>query len=401
VGIYDFGFGKLNAVEKPSVGRPYDGNSFFSTLRKAAEKVFQYNAFENQGVIYAICLRVEPTKTPPPDSWVANVFGADAEAGSDTVPGETTTNLRTGASTQSSPKTENKYWLSIKARIPELHAHIPDPTSNEAKGKVNFYINMHPTFMSAEPVGASIEIPAPGDIIKVDFQDRTNFSQPLYLGRVAQGTLINTDDNPAKQIFVNIRDGGELRTDGGLSGAGIPNNSNVSNGQISPPEECQPIGDDFAYAKVNGNWQCIGKISLSSIGNGQSLRSDAASKFFAMAGNCPETITPSTAFRSMAKQTQLFQRLGPGTAAPPGKSNHQSGIAVDIKELSNPNNVNYEAVYSWMSQNAEKYNFYRTVFTRPRNEPWHWEYIDDADERASQRPEFVKKAKDPNFRYSR
>ncbi len=81
---------------------------------------------------------------------------------------------------------------------------------------------MHPTFMSAEPVGASIEIPAPGDIIKVDFQDRTNFSQPLYLGRVAQGTLINTEDNPAKQIFVNIRDGGELRTDGGLSGAGIP-----------------------------------------------------------------------------------------------------------------------------------------------------------------------------------
>ena len=68
VGIYDFGFGKLNAVEKPSVGRPYDGNSFFSTLRKAAEKVFQYNAFENQGVIYAICLRVEPTKFPTPRS---------------------------------------------------------------------------------------------------------------------------------------------------------------------------------------------------------------------------------------------------------------------------------------------------------------------------------------------
>ena len=123
-------------------------------------------------------------------------------------------------------------------------------------------------------------------------------------------------------------------------------------------------------------------------------------KFFAMVGSCPETITPSTAFRSMAKQTQISKKY-PKNAAPPGKSRHQSGIAVDIKELSNPNNINYEAVYSWMSQNAEKYNFYRTVFEKPKSEPWHWEYIDDADERASQRYEFVKNAKDPQFRYSR
>jgi hypothetical protein len=401
VGIYDFGFGKLNAVEKPSVGRPYDGNSFFSTLRKAAEKVFQYNAFENQGVIYAICLRVEPTKTPPPDSWVANVFGADAEAGSDTVPGETATNTRTGASTQSSPQTENKYWLSIKARIPELHAHIPDPTSNEAKGKVNFYINMHPTFMSAEPVGASIEIPAPGDIIKVDFQDRTNFSQPLYLGRVAQGTLINTEDNPAKQIFVNIRDGGELRTDGGLSGAGIPNNSNVSNGEISPPDECQPSTDSFAYK----GGKCIGKIDLVNIGNGQKLRKDAAERFQMMKGAAPVDLTPSSGFRTMAKQTELYNRLGRGRAAKPGTSNHQNGIAVDINALGPINQIRnskrYEEVYTWMMENAEKYNFYRTVFGSPTNEPWHWEYIDDTDERASQRAKFAKNAKNPNYRYQR
>jgi hypothetical protein len=54
-----------------------------------------------------------------------------------------------------------------------------------------------------------------------------------------------------------------------------------------------------------------------------------------------------------------------------------------------------------MMENAEKYNFYRTVFGSPTNEPWHWEYIDDTDERASQRAKFAKNAKNPNYRYQR
>ena len=51
-------------------------------------------------------------------------------------------------------------------------------------------------------------------------------------------------------------------------------------------------------------------------------------------------------------------------AAKPGRSNHQSGIAVDISAQKGSKS------YSWLVQNAWKYGFIRAV----RKERWHWEY---------------------------
>jgi hypothetical protein len=73
-------------------------------------------------------------------------------------------------------------------------------------------------------------------------------------------------------------------------------------------------------------------------------------------------------FRSNEKQAQLYEdwKAGVGNpAAKPGYSNHQSGRAIDINLLGVPRET-----YAWLTKNAARYGFRRTV----PSEPWHWEY---------------------------
>lgn len=72
-------------------------------------------------------------------------------------------------------------------------------------------------------------------------------------------------------------------------------------------------------------------------------------------------------FRTLDQQRALYRawRGGYGNkAAVPGRSNHQSGRALDIA-------VGDDGVYEWLRANASSYGFARTV----RGEPWHWEYM--------------------------
>jgi LAS superfamily LD-carboxypeptidase LdcB len=68
-----------------------------------------------------------------------------------------------------------------------------------------------------------------------------------------------------------------------------------------------------------------------------------------------------------------------GTAAYPGTSNHQAGIAADIDVGPHINENRYlgammqHPAYIWMFQNAEKYGFDNKEGRRI-NEPWHWVY---------------------------
>jgi hypothetical protein len=74
-------------------------------------------------------------------------------------------------------------------------------------------------------------------------------------------------------------------------------------------------------------------------------------------------------FRTMAEQQYLYGCYihcncnSCNLAAPPGHSNHQSGHALDL-------NTSEGRVYSWLSSNAARFGFRRTVPT----EPWHWEW---------------------------
>jgi zinc D-Ala-D-Ala carboxypeptidase len=77
----------------------------------------------------------------------------------------------------------------------------------------------------------------------------------------------------------------------------------------------------------------------------------------------------ASGFRTAAEQRALFRawRKGRGhKAALPGRSNHQSGRALDIAGILAP------GALPWLEANAAAFGFKRTV----KNEPWHWEYVD-------------------------
>jgi len=74
-------------------------------------------------------------------------------------------------------------------------------------------------------------------------------------------------------------------------------------------------------------------------------------------------------FRTHQHQTRLFRAWRKGQrmrAARPGRSNHQSGRALDIAVKTVP------GAGEWLESNAARFGFKRTV----AKEPWHWEYVE-------------------------
>ncbi len=77
------------------------------------------------------------------------------------------------------------------------------------------------------------------------------------------------------------------------------------------------------------------------------------------------TLVVVSGFRTMQKQRELYAlyKRGRGNlAAPPGYSNHQSGLALDL-------NARAPGVYRWLTRNGGRFGFIRTV----PSENWHWE----------------------------
>lgn len=129
-------------------------------------------------------------------------------------------------------------------------------------------------------------------------------------------------------------------------------------------------GTETAY--VNGKKTTI---TLTDIGNGKKLRSDAAAAYLAMRASAAAdgvTLSPNSAFRTMAEQERLYSLYlkGKGNlAARPGYSNHQGGISLDLNSGTGVSGY-LSKVYRWLFLNAKDFGFKNDV----RGEPWHWTY---------------------------
>jgi hypothetical protein len=103
--------------------------------------------------------------------------------------------------------------------------------------------------------------------------------------------------------------------------------------------------------------QEVEKISPELLGHYNTLRAQAAT-----AGH---EIKLNSGWRSFPDQQELWDdNPNPSEVAPPGRSNHQNGIAIDINTGSFGSSM-----YEWMKTNAPALGWIRTV----GGEHWHWE----------------------------
>jgi hypothetical protein len=117
------------------------------------------------------------------------------------------------------------------------------------------------------------------------------------------------------------------------------------------------------------------QIEVMAIGGGFYLRVDAAQSWLrlkAFADSQGMPLKVNSAFRWMEEQIQLYQEHLAGTrpqaVAAPGKSNHQSGFAVDVEVGGSTGTPTYR----WLDRMAPTYGWTNVGINF--GEPWHWEY---------------------------
>ncbi|MFD5404910.1 D-alanyl-D-alanine carboxypeptidase family protein [Streptomyces griseorubiginosus] len=109
--------------------------------------------------------------------------------------------------------------------------------------------------------------------------------------------------------------------------------------------------------------------------------SGAVAAMFRSAKASGITLSASSAFRTMAHQRTLCSQNIPcqhgdySRVAPPGKSNHQMGLAIDFAGIdSSPGCTNGSGpAWRWLRANAARFGFHQY-----RNEHWHWDVLSDS-----------------------
>lgn len=150
--------------------------------------------------------------------------------------------------------------------------------------------------------------------------------------------------------------------------------SNETLGVVKPEPGAGRFGPNAAWS--GGNY--LGQVDLVAIVDSkQEIERlvlgtvDAYLEMVAAAAADGVAVLLNSGFRSYPEQKHLhdgFVRKLPGfnTAARPGFSNHQNGIAFDLSVAGGNGNPTYE----WLKRHATGFGFVRTV----NKEPWHWEF---------------------------
>lgn len=123
--------------------------------------------------------------------------------------------------------------------------------------------------------------------------------------------------------------------------------------------------------------------------------SQPLSGLFTAAKNDGVELMVSSAYRSVEDQKQLYnsflsahgQAFTQSRVAPPGTSEHQTGLAIDISSASDTCaldsdtcELNFEGI-TWLRKNAERFGFIqryamgKQVITGYANEEWHYRYV--------------------------
>lgn len=171
------GFGELNPVEPQLIGKTLDPRNTkpIDSLRQSLLNLYKKDSFENSGPLKGIVLRIDNNPNDvEPNSWISQIFGL-----------------------------ERIFSLKVlKVRIPEIHAALPEPSNYGSNaGESNKVIDMYPSFLAINEEVSNKPV-APGDIVLVDFVNRVNLTQPIYLGPVLSNpTPGAVGEKSAQEVF--------------------------------------------------------------------------------------------------------------------------------------------------------------------------------------------------------
>ena len=169
---YDpYGFGVLNKFSKSDILKKLDPSrtEFFNSTAELVAASYKDDILSNTGPYVGIVLRREPTT-------VSEVLTDDSWAGQ-------LNNYFEGFPTE---------IIRLKARIPEIHSMYPFPSQFDhgdsgpgRKGEWQKIIDMYPTFVSMNVDAESEDgLPEPGQLVWLDFADKNNYRNGIYIGPV-------------------------------------------------------------------------------------------------------------------------------------------------------------------------------------------------------------------------
>lgn len=149
---------------------------------------------------------------------------------------------------------------------------------------------------------------------------------------------------------------------------------NETIGVIRPEPGANRFGPNAAWE----GGEFLGQIELAAIVDSrlelERLAAKTVEPYFALVAAAAQDgiqVLLNSGFRSYPEQRQLYDGFirglpGFNTAAKPGFSKHQNGIAFDLSVPGGDGNPTYE----WLKRHAPALGFVRTV----SKEPWHWEF---------------------------
>jgi len=162
----DYGYGVLNSVGKPKVGLSLDlgASDPWLSIKKATENLYSFDALANTGPYRGVVLRVEENFTNQAKN----------------NPDDATQYIYEENMTETPPQLPR-----IKVRVPELHAHLPIPTAwgDVEDVGVQSTIELYPTYTGQSDL---VVKPRVGDIVWVDYTNKNDFTDPIYIRPVTE-----------------------------------------------------------------------------------------------------------------------------------------------------------------------------------------------------------------------
>ena len=170
---FDFGFGQINDIRLPTIDRSIDldRTDINQAIRVTAEMSYTPDMLGETGPYKAVVLRVESANSGEvePEGFLDFIFGMFSGGDKPITAGL-------------------KKMTAIKARIPELHGHIPIPTEDgdpqSSDYKDHHIIDLYPTYTSESDREEFTKV-KPGDIVIVDYGDKKNYADPIFVTPIA------------------------------------------------------------------------------------------------------------------------------------------------------------------------------------------------------------------------